>query len=92
MNFSYRGRSRLTLRDDRTVHLLHAESSNRCLFACDAPVACLLDQGGFVMCCPLLLIVLEERHSEAADLEDKRDDHEYETEDQREAQLVGGVL
>lgn len=92
VNFSCPGGSRLTLRDDRTVHLLHTENPDRCLFARDAVVACLLDQGGFIMCCPLLLVVLEERHSEAAELEDKCDDHEDETEDQREAQLVGGVL
>jgi hypothetical protein len=82
----------LTLRDDRTVYLLHAESANGFLFTYDTSFPCLFNQRSLVVCCPLLLVALEVRHSEPGAFEDKRDHHEDQAEDQREAQLVGGVL
>ena len=78
-------RPRLGLRDDRAVYLLHTESADGCLFACDASLPCLFEQSSLVMCRPLLLVAFEVRHHESGKLNDERDDHEYKTEDQREA-------
>lgn len=41
---------------------------------------------------PLLLVISEVLHEDASQFNDKRDDHENETEDEREAEVVGSVL
>ena len=92
LNFCVCDNPRLTLCDDRAIHLLHAESANRFLFTYDTSFPRLFNQRSLVVCCPLLLVALEVRHSEPGAFKDKRDHHEDQAEDQREAQLVGGVL
>jgi len=83
------------LRFNSAVNLLDALWFIPSAFAIDADISTVLFlslEVRLVERSPLLLVVLEVWNEDAADFNDERDHHEDETEHEREAEIVGGVL
>ena len=93
--FSRYGTHLSNLQTNLAINRLYALWIVPSAIAVDADVSAVLFlslEVRFVICSPFLLIILEVRHENAGQFNDERDYHEDQTEHEREAELMGGVL